>query len=153
MPPHRTPGRRSRSGLAYALAIDHRPLIAQLRLSLAAVALWTGNPSRCLDLAASGLHYLSSGPNGAQLHLICARAAARLGEQDTTMTEISAAAEARDLDHTDDLLQIGGQFSLSRASHHYLAGSAVAELPLRPFRSHHPARPVHSALQRRSRSR
>ncbi len=119
----------ARAGLAYALAIDHRPLIAQLRLNLAVVALWTGHPRRSLDLAQSGLHYLPAGPNAAQLHIMCARAAARLGDQDTTITKISQAAQARDTDHTDDLLTIGGQFGFSRACHHYLAGSAVAELP------------------------
>ncbi|HET9898834.1 MAG TPA: hypothetical protein VFQ44_28255 [Streptosporangiaceae bacterium] len=119
----------ARAGLAYALAIDHRPLIAQLRLNLAVVALWTGHARRCLDLAQSGLHYLSTGPNGAQLHIMCARAAARLGDTDTTLTKIHTAAQARDVEYDDDLLAIGGQFGFSRACHHYLAGSAVAELP------------------------
>ncbi len=119
----------ARAGLAYALAIDHRPLIAQLRLNLAVVALWTGHPRRSLDLAQSGLHYLPAGPNAAQLHIMCARAAARLGDADTTHAQISQAAQARDRDHTDDLLAIGGQFGFSQACHHYLAGSAAAELP------------------------
>ncbi len=88
-----------------------------------------GPPRRCLDLAASGLGYLSSGATGAQLHLMCARAAARLGDTDATMAKISAAAQARDMARTEDLPEIGGQFGSSRACHHYLAGSAAAELP------------------------
>ncbi len=119
----------ARAGLAYALAIGHRPLIAQLRLSLAAVALWSGHPRRCLDLAQSGLEYLSTGAKGAQLHLMCARAAARLGDAETAMAKISAAAQARDMAPAEDLLEIGGQFGVSRACHHYLAGSAAADLP------------------------
>ncbi len=118
----------ARSGLAYALAIDHRPLIAQLRLNLAVVALWTGQSRRGLDLAASGLSYLATGPNGAQLHIMHARAAARLGDTDTAMAKISLAAQVRDTDYADDLLQIGGQFSFSLACHHYLAGFAAADL-------------------------
>ncbi len=119
----------ARSGLAYALAIGHRPLTAQLRLSLAATALWGGQPRRSLHLAESGLDYCGSGPAATQLHVMIARAAARLGDTDTTMTQISRAADIYDSDYTDDLLAFGGQFGLSRACYHYLAGSAAADLP------------------------
>ncbi len=55
--------------------------------------------------------------------------AARLGDTDTALAQISRAADAFDSDCTDDLLTIGGQFGLSRACYHYLAGSAAADLP------------------------
>jgi len=55
---------------------------------------------RSLDLAADGLRYLAAGPTAADLHLKLARAAAVLG----------------------------GEFSVSLATHHYFAGAALAEL-------------------------
>ncbi|HET9897536.1 MAG TPA: hypothetical protein VFQ44_21600 [Streptosporangiaceae bacterium] len=45
------------------------------------------------------------------------------------MTGISAAAQARDLAQGQDVAEIGGQFTLSRACHRYLAGAAAIELP------------------------
>lgn len=119
----------TRAGLAYALAIDHRPLAAQLRLGLAVIALYAGQPLRSVDMAARGLEHLADGPNGAQLRLIQARAAARLGDTDTARLAISTATQVRDRDYTDDIVEIGGEFGFSRASQHYYAGSAIAEMP------------------------
>lgn len=48
-----------RSGWAYAIAIDHRPLLAQLRQQLSYVAFWRGRTMESRDLAASGLEYLT----------------------------------------------------------------------------------------------
>ena len=118
----------ARAGLAYALAIDHRPLSAQLRLGLAVIALYASQPRRSADMAARGLEHLSAGPNGAQLRLVQARAAARLGDTDTAKQAIATATEIRDHDYTDELVEIGGEFGFSRASQHYYAGSAVAEM-------------------------
>jgi transcriptional regulator with XRE-family HTH domain len=118
----------ARAGLGYALAIDHRPLAAQLRLNLAITALWSGLPLRAAELAKSGLSYLPSGPNAAQLQLIGARSAARLGDSRTALHLIEEARRTRDLDYTDDLLAIGGEFGFSVASQHYFAGSALVEL-------------------------
>ncbi len=118
----------ARAGLAYALAIDHRPLSAQLRLGLAVIALYASQPRRSADMAARGLEHLSAGPNGAQLRLVQARAAARLGDADTAKQAIATATEIRDHDYTDELVEIGGEFGFSRASQHYYAGSAVAEM-------------------------
>ncbi|MDQ2875253.1 MAG: hypothetical protein M3Y33_10830 [Actinomycetota bacterium] len=122
-------GELARAAWAYATAIGHRPLMAQLRLSLTDVAYWQGRPRQARDLAASGLGYLNDGPTAAQLHLKYGRAAARLGDADATRQAITAAGEARQREHTDDLLEIGGEFRLSLASHHSLAGSALIELP------------------------
>jgi transcriptional regulator with XRE-family HTH domain len=117
-----------RAGWAYATAIDHRPLLAHLRLELAGIVFWD-RPRQSLELAHSGLEYLSDGPNAAQLHLQSARAAARLGDAETARRAITSATEAREREHHDDLLEIGGEFRLSRASHHYMAGAAVIEIP------------------------
>ena len=118
----------ARAGLGYALAIDHRPLAAQLRLNLAITARWSGQPLRAAELAKSGLAYLPNGPNAAQLQLIGARSAARLGDAQNAVSLITAAQRARDRDHADDLLEIGGEFGFSVASQHYFAGSALVEL-------------------------
>jgi hypothetical protein len=70
----------ARAGCSYATAIGHKPLLARLRLELAAIAHWAGRPRESLDLAKSGLEYQPDGPNGAALHLQYARAAVRLGD-------------------------------------------------------------------------
>ena len=117
-----------RAAWAYATAIDHRPLMAHLRLELAGIAYWD-RPRQSRDLAQSGLRYLSDGPNAAQLYLQYGRAAARLGDATTARRAIESAKEARERAHQDDLLEIGGEFGFSRATQHYMAGSALVEIP------------------------
>jgi hypothetical protein len=118
-----------RAGWAYASVIDHRPLMACLRLNLANIAHWSGRTRQCRDLAQDGLQYLSDGPNAAMLHLKYGRAAARLGDAAEARRAIAAASEAAGSEYRDDLVEIGGDFDLSRASQHYLAGSALIEIP------------------------
>src|SRR5262249_19543343 len=50
------------SAWAYALVIDHKPLMAHLRLQLASVCFWAGQPQRARDFTADGLRYLPDGP-------------------------------------------------------------------------------------------
>jgi len=119
----------ARAGWAYAVAIDHRPLMAQLRLSFTDIAYWHDQARRASDLALSGLQYLADGPTAAQLHLKYARAAARIGEAESAQRAIASARDARERDYSDDLLEIGGEFRLTWASHHSLAGSALIEIP------------------------
>lgn len=117
-----------RAGWAYAVAIDHRPLMAYLQLQQSDIGWWT-RPRQSRDLALNGLSYLSDGPNAAQLHYRYARTSARLGEADTAWAAITAGHEARDRTHRDELLEIGGEFGLSRATQHWLAGAALIEFP------------------------
>jgi hypothetical protein len=116
-----------RAGWAYATAIDHRPLLAQLRYELSYVAWWRGKIIESRDLAASGLEYVAEGPPGAELHLNYARAEARLGNTDAARRAIASAHEARERDYGDDMLEIGGEFAMSLATHHCFAGFALAE--------------------------
>jgi hypothetical protein len=116
-----------RAGWAYATVIDHRPLMAHLRLQLAGVV-WESRPRQGRDLAADGLRYLADGPNAAFLHVRYARAAARLGDADGARQAIAQAHEAREREHSDDVLAIGGEFGLSAASQHYFAGSALVQI-------------------------
>ena len=111
---------------AAAAAIDHRPLQAQLRQQLSSVAYFRGRIRESGDLAVSGLEYLSEGPEAAHLHLNHARAAARLGDADTARRAVGEAHDAREGDYNDDLLEIGGEFAVSLATHHGLAGTALA---------------------------
>jgi hypothetical protein len=85
-----------RAGWAYAIAIDHKPLTAKLRADLSAVAYWRNRPRQADGLAGSGLTYLASGPNAAQLHLKYGRAAARLGDADVARRAIGQARDARE---------------------------------------------------------
>jgi tetratricopeptide (TPR) repeat protein/transcriptional regulator with XRE-family HTH domain len=117
-----------RAGWAYATAIDHRPLLAQLRQQLSYVVFWRGRTLESRDLAASGLQFLSQGPPGASLYLKYARAAARLGDADAARQAITDAHHARDREYSDDLLEIGGEFAMSLATHHGFAGTALAEI-------------------------
>jgi tetratricopeptide (TPR) repeat protein len=118
-----------RSGWAHANAIDHRPLLAKLRSELSYVEYWRGRTRQSRDLAESGLEYLAEGPAGGELHLQLARTAARLGDADTARQAVSDAHDAREQAYSDELLEFGGEFAMSRAWHHALAGSALAEVP------------------------
>ncbi len=117
-----------RAGWAYATSIDHHPLLAQLRQQLAAMAYRSGRYRQSRDLAASGLRYLSVGPNGANLHLKYAVAAAKIGETGTARRAVTAAHDAREREYDDELLEIGGEFAISLATHHYFAGAALGEI-------------------------
>ncbi len=117
-----------RAGWVYAVTIDHHPLMAKLRHQLAWIAAWQ-QPQRSREYAASGLEYLTEGPNAAELHLAQGRAAARLGDVDAARQAITEADEARDREYHDDLLEIGGEFVISRATHNQYAGSVLLEIP------------------------
>jgi len=117
-----------RAGWAYAVAIDHRPLMAQLRMQLAGTLAWQ-QPQRSREYAASGLQYLSEGPNAAQLYLVLGRAAARLGDADAAREAISAADEAHERDYHDDLTGMGGEFAFSWATHSSYTGATLIEIP------------------------
>ena len=122
-------GKLAQAGWAYATIVRHPPLMAQVQAELATISYWSGRPDESRRHAVSGLELLRSGPNAAQLHLHQARAAARLGDIATARQAIAAAADARDRDHHDDVLEIAGEFGFSLASQHYLAGAALAETP------------------------
>jgi hypothetical protein len=47
---------------------------------------------------------------------------------DAARQSVTAAHEAREREHHDDLVEIGGEFAVSQATHHYLAGSALSEI-------------------------
>jgi hypothetical protein len=118
-----------RSGQAYAAVIDHPALIAHLRLKGASVCLWDGRPREARDRAEDGLAYLPDGPTAAHLHVHYARAAARLGDGEGARRAISEASQARERDSAGDVAtRLGGEFVLSRATQHYYAGSALAEI-------------------------
>jgi hypothetical protein len=118
----------TRAGWAYATVIDHRPLMAHLRLLLAGIACWQ-RPRQARELAAGGLRYLADGPNAAQLYLQHARASARLGDHDAARQAVAAADDAREREHHDELLDIGGEFGFSRATQDYMTGSALLDIP------------------------
>ena len=120
-------GELTRAGWAYATGIDHRPLMARLRLCAAYAAYWSGHPRECADLARSGLGFLADGQGAAQLHLLGGLAAARRGDAARARQAIAAARDARDREHHDELLEIGGEFGFSRATQAYYAGFVLAE--------------------------
>jgi transcriptional regulator with XRE-family HTH domain len=118
----------ARAGWAYATIIDHRPLMARLRLCAAYGAYWNGHLEQAADLARSGLEYLPDGQNAAQLHLLAGLARARRGDTADARRAIAAARDARDRDHHDELLEIGGEFGFSRATQSYYAGFVLAQV-------------------------
>src|SRR6266700_667995 len=120
-------GELTRAGWAYATVIDHRPLMARLRLCAAYAAYWSGHPEAAADLARSGLGLLADGQGAAQLHLFGGLAAARRGDAASARQAIAAARDARDREHHDELLEIGGEFGFSRATQTYYAGFVLAE--------------------------
>jgi hypothetical protein len=120
-------GELTRAGWAYATIIDHRPLMARLRLCAAYAAYWSGHPERSADLVRSGLGFLADGQGAAHLHLFGGLAAARRGDAASARQAIAAARDARDRDHHDELLEIGGEFGFSLATQSYYAGFVLAE--------------------------
>jgi transcriptional regulator with XRE-family HTH domain/tetratricopeptide (TPR) repeat protein len=117
-----------RAAWMYAVAADHHALMARVRVDSANNVYWD-QPKRSAELAVNGLEYLSEGPGGAYIFLKRGRAAARIGEADTARRALAQAREAHDPDYSDDLLTIGGEFNFSRASHRYLAGATLIEIP------------------------
>jgi transcriptional regulator with XRE-family HTH domain len=117
----------TRAGWAYATIIDHRPLMARLRLCAAYAAYWGRRLGPAASLAASGLDYLPGGQNAAQLHLYGGLAQASLGDAMGARQAIEAAREAREREHRDELLEIGGEFGFSRAAQSYYAGFILSE--------------------------
>jgi hypothetical protein len=117
----------ARAGWAYATIIDHRPLMARLRLCAAYAAYWDGHPEQTADLARSGLEYLADGQNAAQLHLLAGLAQARQGDLAGARQAIVAARDVREREHHDELLEIGGEFGFSRATQFYYAGFVLAQ--------------------------
>lgn len=111
------------------MVIDHGPLKANLRADLAHVAYWRNRPRQSRDFTESGLQYLAGGPTAAELHLKYGLASALMGDTGAARRAIGQAWDARDLPNQDDLLQLGGEFGLSRASQQYLAGSVLLEIP------------------------
>jgi transcriptional regulator with XRE-family HTH domain len=124
----REAGELTRAGWAYATIIDHRPLMARLRLCAAYAAYWSGHPEAATDLARSGLGFLADGQGAAQLHLFGGLAAARRGDTASARQAIAAARDARDREHHDELLEIGGEFGFSRATQSYYAGFLLSEV-------------------------
>jgi hypothetical protein len=62
------------------------------------------------------------------LHLKYAQAVARMGDADEARRAVLAAHEAHAQDYHDNLLDLGGDFAMSQATHHCLAGMALAEV-------------------------
>jgi tetratricopeptide (TPR) repeat protein len=119
----------TRSGWAYANAIDHNPLRGMLRAKLSSLMYWRGRFREAYDLAADGLRYASQGSLGANLHLEYARAAAQLGDPDAARRAVSLAHAAHEDDYRDDLVEIGGEeFALSQPTTYAMAGGGLAEM-------------------------
>jgi hypothetical protein len=114
-----------RAGWAYANAIDHRPLMARLRCELSQVAYFRGRYEESRDLARSGLEYLSDGPEGSHLYTNYARAAGRMGDAEAAQQAVRDAHDAFERSYNDDLLEIGGQFAISKATHYSKSGAAL----------------------------
>lgn len=119
----------TRAAWAYAMVIDHGPLMAKLRLDLAGLADGDGRYRCAADYASSGLEYQSRGPTAVQLHLRYGHAAARLGDTASARRAIAMAEEDSGRQRDDELTAIGGEFDLSRASARYLVGAVLMELP------------------------
>ena len=117
----------TRAGWAYATIIDHRPLMARLRLCAAYAAYWNGRPEQSANLAAAAW---SISPT-ARTRRSCTCSAAwprpACGDAGSARQAIAAARDARDRDHRDELLEIGGEFGFSRATQSYYAGFILSE--------------------------
>jgi transcriptional regulator with XRE-family HTH domain len=117
-----------RSGWAYAIAIDHRPLMGKLRSTMSSVAYWQNRPRQARDLALSGLRYLPEGQGAARLYLQNAQACAKLGDLTNARQAIEAAHTAAARPYRDEIHDdLGGQFACPPDKRAYLAGNALIE--------------------------
>lgn len=119
----------ARAGWAYAVAIDHRPLMGFLRSQQANITYWNGRPRQASYLALDGLRYLPDGAGAVRLHCLHGMAAAKLGQPDEARAAITAGHQARERGHRDELHdEVGGQFACLPSKEHYLAGTALADV-------------------------
>jgi hypothetical protein len=118
-----------RAGWAYAVAIDHRPLMGFLRGQQATTGYWHGRFQQASYLVQDGLRYLPVGSGAIRLHCLNAMAAARLGQPGETRAAIAASHQIREHDHRDELHdEIGGEFACPPAKESYFAGTALTDL-------------------------
>ena len=89
---------------------------------------WYNQPQQARDLGEDGLRYLDEGPNGAYLHVRYAAAAAQLGDSDGAYRALSRGRDAREREYTDDMLEIGGEFAISLASHLRDIGTVLTDI-------------------------
>ncbi|MFF5261223.1 hypothetical protein ACFY4C_19965 [Actinomadura viridis] len=123
-------GELLRAGWAYAQGIGHRPLMGFMRGALSSIAYWEGRPRQARDLARSGFAYLPDGPGAAHLHLLDARACARLGDEEGVRAALEEGRAAAERPYTDEVHdEIGGEFACSAAYRASLAGTALLEIP------------------------
>jgi hypothetical protein len=121
-----------RAGLAYAVTIDNKPLMARLRIQAADIACLHDRLRQARDLAQGAIHDMPVGPNAARAHLIQGIAAARLGDADAARGAVTAATGAREQERRephDDLLEIGGAFGFSYANQDFYSGAAIVQIP------------------------
>jgi hypothetical protein len=117
-----------RAGWAYANVIEHSALRGWLRINFSYVMYWRGWYAESRDMAADGLRYAPSGLTGADLYLMHARALARVGDADAARRAVGLAHAAQESGDRDDLVELGGECALSRATTYAMAGTALAEI-------------------------
>ena len=114
----------NRAGFAYANAIDHRPLMACCADELGFYAYYRGRFEESRDLASQRTPVRLRRPDtGLACIIYHARAEARLGDADAARQAIRDAHEARDREYHDELLEIGGDYLISEATHYGEAGA------------------------------
>ncbi|MCD0449459.1 hypothetical protein LO762_09685 [Actinocorallia sp. API 0066] len=105
---------------------EHPGALTWVRATQSKLAYWSGAFADSADLAADGLTYPGTDGGVLLLHLLEARAYARMGAVNAADGALRAWRSARERGTGAD--EVGGVLGLSMAQQHYLAGSVLLEL-------------------------
>jgi hypothetical protein len=121
---------QARTAYVCADNADHDGLRAWVRGMQSLIAYWAGWPQEAARYAEHGADLATqvSGSTSVWLPALQARAAAALGDSDSTAAAVDRAAAARDRATPDELDQIGGLLSFPRPRQLYYAADATAWL-------------------------
>jgi hypothetical protein len=121
----------ARAAWTYGRVAGHGALMGWARGMQASVALWDKRYHDAEGYAADGLGHLSSGPGGARLHMLRARACAMLSRKSESEEALARADDARAGGGDELHEEMAGEFAFLPAKHRYYA--AVTRLHLGDF--------------------
>ena len=118
----------ARAAWTHGRVIDHGPLMGWARGTQALAAIWDHRYLDAIQHAESGLTHQPVGAGAVRLHAIQARALAAHGEGTAAAAAMTAAGNAREDEHWDDLHDgVGGEFTFDEAKLRYYQALTLAD--------------------------
>jgi len=122
-------GVQVRTAISFADHIGHAELKAWLNGLMALVCYWDDRPRESLAATQRGLAASDTGSTALWLHASAARAWARLGNAEETITAVRRAETIADTMRAGDLDGYGGMLTFTAARARYYAADALSWLP------------------------